>query len=214
MQDIKLKKALTVANIQNQNIERIPFEGEWFQAFRQPQNRGIWFVWGGSGSGKSTFLMMLAKEFARSRQVAYNLLEEEPDDSDYIERTELCQMNEVSLNFLTVSYSLSQLDIYLSKRNSPDIVFVDSLPHFMTKWEDYLAFKKKWATKKTIIFSGHAEGKNPRTDFEKSVMYNAKMKIYVSGYLAICKGRTIGPNGGEYVIWQEGYEKLNGANQN
>jgi archaellum biogenesis ATPase FlaH len=208
----KLKKVLTVANIQNQSIERIQFTGEWFEAFRNPQNRGIWFVWGGSGSGKSTFLMQMAYEFAKSEKVLYNLLEEEPDDSDYVERTELCKMNEVESNFHTASYTLEQLELYMSKRNSAKVIFIDSLPYFLKKEEEYKLFKKKWAKKKIIIFSGHAKGKNPRTEFQETVMFDAKMKIYVSGYLATSKGRTFGPNGGTFIIWKEGYQKIHGLN--
>ena len=62
-----MKKALTVANILNQKVERIEFDGEWYQAFKQPQNKGVWFIWGSSGGGKSYFVMQLAKELAKSR---------------------------------------------------------------------------------------------------------------------------------------------------
>jgi predicted PilT family ATPase len=63
---VKLKKALNVANILNQKIERIQFKGEMYEAFKEPQNKGVWFVWGASASGKSTFLLQLAKEFAKT----------------------------------------------------------------------------------------------------------------------------------------------------
>lgn len=211
---VKIKRVLTVANILNQNIERVDFKGEWFEAFRNPQNRGIWFVWGNSGSGKSAFLMQMAYEFARNEKVLYDPLEEETDDSDFIERTKLFRMNEVEKNFNAQTYNAKQLDAYLSKRGSANIVIVDSITYFFKRFDEYLAFKKKWAHRKIIIFSGHAQGKEPRTEFEKSVMYDAKMKIFTSAYLATCKGRTIGPNGGLYIIWQEGYDKLRGASEN
>lgn len=207
---IRLRRVLTVANVQNQTIQRIPFEGEWYQAFREPQNRGVWFVWGGSGSGKSTFLMKLAKELAKTERVLYNLLEEEVDDSDYIERTMFCGMNEVENNFFTQSYNWDQLLKYLDKRNSPKVVVIDSITYLTRKFEDYMFLKRRYRDK-IFIMSGHAEGKNPRSEFEKSVMYDAKMKIYIEGYAAYCKGRTIGPNGGLYIIYPEGYEKLHGA---
>lgn len=209
----KLTKALTVANIQNQTIQRFPFEGKFYDAFRKPQNKGVWFVWGSSGSGKSAFLMMLAKELARTEKVFYNLLEEETDDSDYIERTELFGMNEVADNFLTASYTYAELDIYLAKRGSPRVVVIDSITYLTKSYDEYMILKRKYK-EKTFIISGHAEGKNPRTEFEKSIMYDAKMKIFVSGYLALCKGRTIGPNGGRFIVWEDGYNKLNGAKDN
>lgn len=206
----KLKKVLRVSDIQNQKIIRIPFEGKWYQAFRMPQNKGVWFVWGGSGSGKSTFIMMLAKELAKTEKVFYNLLEEETDDSDYVERTELCRMNEVEDSFHTQSYNYNELIEYLDKRNSPKVVVIDSITYFTKDFKKYMALKERYPDK-IFIISGHADGKNPRSKIEEDIMYDAKMKIYISGYLALCKGRTIGPNGGRFIIWEEGYQKLQGV---
>ncbi|MDB0603153.1 hypothetical protein PL373_18880 [Tenacibaculum maritimum] len=207
-----MKKALTVANIQNQSIRKIPFIGQWLEAFGNPQNRGLWFVWGGSGSGKSTFLMLLAKALALlGYNVLYNLLEEETDDLDYIERTKLVGMQDVKDNFLTASYSLVDLDAYLSSRNSPDAIVIDSLPYLTKNFDEWMEFKAKWSKKKILIVSGHAKGKNPSTEMQERVMFDAKMKIFVTAYLAVCKGRTIGKNGGRFIIWDEGYEKLRGV---
>lgn len=208
---IKLKKVLTVANVQNQNITRIDFTGKWYEAFKKPQNRGVWFVWGGSGSGKSTFLMLLAKELAKlGYKTLYNLLEEETDDSDFVERTELCNMNEVQDTFFTQSYNYAELCAYLDKRGSADVVVIDSITYLTRDFNEYMELKRRYKDK-IFIISGHAQGKDPRSEFEKSVMFDAKMKIFISGYQAICKGRTIGPNGGLYIIWEEGYNKLQGA---
>ena len=207
-----MKKALTVANIQNQSIKKIPFMGKWLDAFGNPQDRGLWFVWGGSGSGKSTFLMMLAKALALlGYSVFYNLLEEETDDLDYIERTKLIGMQDVKDTFLTASYSLTELDTYLSKRDSPDVVVIDSIPYLTKSFDEWMRFKIKWAKKKILIVSGHAKGKNPSTEMQERVMFDAKMKIFVTAYLAICKGRTIGKNGGRFIVWEQGYQKLRGA---
>ena len=213
MEAIKLKKLLTVANIQNTKVERIPFENEWYEAFKQPQNRGVWYVWGGSGSGKSSFAMQLAKELAKSGNVLYNVLEEETDDSDFIDRTITFQMQDVKESFHAQRYTLKELNAYLEKRNSADFIIIDSLPYFLENWQEYKEFKQKWATKKVLIFIGHADGKNPSTELQKKVMFDAKMKIFISGYLATCKGRTIGPNGGRFIVWQEGYEALQGTKQ-
>jgi len=104
-----LKKALTVGNIQSQKITRIPFDGCFYQAFKQPQNKGVWFVWGTSASGKSSFTMQLAKEFARFESVLYNVLEEDTDDSDFMDRTQYLGMVDVKDHFWAQRYDYDEL---------------------------------------------------------------------------------------------------------
>lgn len=205
-----IPKALNVANIVNQVVQRIKFENEWYQAFKQPQDKGVWFIWGGSGSGKSTFIMMLCKILAfLGFKVFLNLMEEETDDTDFIDRVNLLEMNEVEGNFLARSYEYADLVVYLKRKQSAKVVVIDSATYFFESFDQYKEFKKMFKDK-IIIITGHATGKNPRSKLEEDIMYDAKMKIFVNGYLALCKGRTIGPNGGRFVIWQDGYNKLNG----
>jgi hypothetical protein len=205
-----IKKALTVANVQAQKITRIQFEGAFYQAYRQPQNKGVWFIWGPSSSGKSSKVMQLAKELARHERVFYNLLEEETDDSDFIERVELNQMNDVKDNFLVGRYNLEEMTAYAKKRNPPKVIIIDSATYFFKNFAEYQDFKNEFKNR-IIIITGHAQGANPRSELEKDIRYDAKQKIFVSAYQSICQGRTIGPNGGLFTIWQEGYEKARGV---
>lgn len=208
-----LKKALTVANVINQKVKLLKFENQFHLAFGQPQDRGVWFIWGGSASGKSSFVMQLAKEMAGNLKVFYNVLEEEPDDHDFMKRVMDHRIENVQHNLLVGNYQYDDLVVYLERKNSPDVVIIDSLVYFTKSFEDYIALKKKFKNK-IFIFTGHANGKLPRTDLELRIMYDAKMKIFVDGYLATCKGRTIGANGGLYIIWKEGYEKIRGTKNN
>lgn len=206
-----LPKALTVANILNQSVKRIAFTGEWFQAFRQPQDKGVWLIHGGSGSGKSTFILQLAKELAHLEYHTFlNLCEEETDDTDFMDRVKMCQMSDVSEKFLARTYTHDELCEYLDRRQSPKVVIIDSATYFFKDFEQYMAFKKRFKTK-IIIITAHARGVNPKEELEVRIMFDAKMKIFVNGYLALCKGRTIGPNGGRYIIWDEGYNNINGS---
>lgn len=211
LKDKKLPRVLTVANLINQKIERIPFDGKFLDVFGAPQNRGVWFLYGNSGSGKSTMVMLLAKELAKYYKTLYNSLEEETDDSDFIDRVALVNMQDVKSNFHAAQYNIEELDEYLARRNSDKVVIIDSATYFFKNKADYFSFKSKWAKKKIIIITGHAEGKNLRSELEKDIMYNAKMKVFVSGYLATNKGRTFGTTN-NFIIWEEGYNKLRGEN--
>jgi uridine kinase len=208
-----MKKVLSVSNIRSQAINRIQFQGEFYQAFKNPQSKGVWFIWGQSSSGKSSFVMQLAKELARTEKVFYNLLEEELDDSDFIERIELNNMHEVKDNFLVGKYSIEELIEYGTKRNPPKVIIIDSATYFFKNFKEYLDFKEVFKNR-IIIITGHAQGNNPRAELEKDIMYNANQKVFVNAYLAVCKGRTIGPNGGLFIVWNEGYEKTRGSEQN
>lgn len=212
-----MKKVLTVANAYNQNVTHILFSEtapELYQAFGNPQNRGVWFVWGGSGSGKSSLILDVTKAFCEDLRAIHNELEEELDDSDFINRLKLKNMHDVKDNFLAASYNYKELCIYLDRKNSPTVVVINSATYFFENIAQYFEFTKKYKRRKIIIIAGMAKGNNPMTELETKIMYDANKKIFVSGYLASCKGRTIGPNGGTYIIWQEGYEKLRGSEAN
>ena len=105
MTKIKLKKALTVANIVNQKVTLIDFSEyapDLYQAFGNPQNKGVWLVWGGSGSGKSSLLLDITKAFCRNLKAVHNELEEDLDDDDYIKRSQMKKMHDVEGRFLSV----------------------------------------------------------------------------------------------------------------
>ncbi len=211
-----MKKALNLKNLRAQKISRVPFEGAFYEAFGKPQNKGVWFIWGNSGSGKSSFVMQLAKEYAKTQKVFYNLLEEEVDDANFIERLKTHGMHDVEKNFLVQSYSYDELIEYLDRKNSAKVIVIDSLIYMTKKWSDYIALRNRYKNK-TFLMVGHAKGRNPKTDFENDVMYNAQMKVFVEGYQAISKGRSFGPGGpnkSQFIIWKEGFEKLNGVTPN
>jgi predicted ATP-dependent serine protease len=212
-----IKKALTVANVINQKVTLINFSehaNELYQAFGDPQNKGVWFVWGSSGSGKSSLILDITKAFCKDLKAIHNELEEDLDDVDFINRLKLKNMQDVKENFLTAHYNHDELCTYLDKRDSPKVVIINSATYFFKDLQQYHEFAKKYKRRKIIIITGMAKGNNPYSELETKIMYDANKKIFCSGYLAACKGRTIGPNGGTYIIWQEGYEKLRGQQPN
>jgi predicted ATP-dependent serine protease len=210
-----MKKALTVANVIAQKVTLIDFKTiapELYECFGNPQNKGIWFVYGGSGSGKSSLLLDIAKAFCLSGLKAiHNEIEEDLDDNDFIERMKLKNMQDVKENFLTACYDYDEMCTYLDGRNSPKVVVINSATYFFKDLVQYFEFTNKYKRKKILIISGMAKGNNPYSELETKIMYDANKKAFCAGYLAICKGRTIGPNGGTYVIWKYGYEKIRGT---
>lgn len=218
MSEIKkpiLKRALTVSNVLATKVERIEFKGRFYDVFGHPQKKARWFVFGLSSSGKSSFVMQLVKEFALTEKTLLVSLEEDLDDGDLQDRLRLFNMHDNSKNFQLVDDNLEELTERLERRNSPQVIVIDSAPYlFMGRtFYDYLAFTKKFRHK-TLVFIGHAKGQLPKTEIEERIMYDANQKVIVSGYLATNKGRKFGPHATQFVVWQKGYEDLHGMNEN
>lgn len=66
------RNAKGVREILGMKFDTLPFEGVWHDAFGTPERRGVWFVWGNSGNGKTSFVMQLCKYLCRFGRVAYN----------------------------------------------------------------------------------------------------------------------------------------------
>lgn len=69
-------RAISNRNVLTAKFEVAEFDGAFLASFGKPELRGVWIVYGGSGSGKTTFLMQLCKYLTRFRRVAYNSLEQ------------------------------------------------------------------------------------------------------------------------------------------
>ncbi len=198
-----LKRALTVKNVIDKKYKLLPFEAEWCDAFSQPEARGTWLIWGNSGNGKTNFVLQLIAELVKYEKVLLNSREE---GTSYSLQQGLLKsgISEFENNLLIVNEDAHQLQARLQKRNSPEIVVIDSFQYMQMNYRDYLQFSEALDSKLKIFIS-HADGKFPAGRSAKSVMYDADLKIYVEGYKAFSKGRYIGTTG-QYTIWKEGAE--------
>ena len=68
------RNAKGVREVLNMKFDTLPFEGDWFEAFNTPERRGVWFIWGNTGNGKTSFVMQLCKYLCRFGRVAYDSL--------------------------------------------------------------------------------------------------------------------------------------------
>lgn len=210
----KPKKPLGVGQLLSQKIELFDLSvvnNALYQALGNVQPRGVWLIWGNGGSGKSSLFLDILKAFGTQYRCLHVEREEETDDDDFVERLRLKEMTDVKGKYMACSYDLQQLTEYLEQRGSPEVIAINSATYLFKNKEEYFAFSKRFKRRKVIIITAHAKGKNPKHDLEEAIMYDANKKIFTDGYLASCKGRKIGPNGGTYIIWPEGYEKVHGS---
>lgn len=199
-----VKRALTIKNVLDTQYELFHFSQEWYDAFSHPEKSGVWFIWGNSGNGKTSFTLSLVRYLASTERVLFNSLEEGTSHTMQLGFKRV-NMHEVAGNVLVVKEDAEELTERLLQRKSPRVVIIDSYQYFQLTYKQYILFKEKFPNK-LIVFISHADGKLPAGRSAKSVMYDATLKIWVEGYKAISKGRYIGPTG-EYVIWKEQADK-------
>ncbi len=204
-----MNKALSSSDLLAKKYELFDFTGEFLEAFSKPETSGTWFIYGNSTNGKTSFPLQLIKEIANHKRVLYNSLEEGAAHTMQ-EAWITNKMQDCKKKVQVICESMEELDARLEKRQSADVVVIDTWQYTMMTFNDYLKLKKKYP-KKLFIYNSQCEGKNPIGKAALRVMYDASLKIWVEGFKAFSKGRYIGRNGGEYVIWEEGALKYWGT---
>lgn len=195
-------RALTVKEVLRRKHETFPFEGRWAAAFGQPERTGVWFIWGNSGNGKSSFVMQLCKELCKYDRVVYDSLEE-GSSLTMLQSLARHGMQDVERRFnLLDAEPMEELMERLRRRKSWNVAVIDSFQYTQMTYRDYIRMKEQ-NKDKLLIFISHAGGCMPRGSAAVSVMYDAALKIWVEGFKAFSKGRFFG-NTGEYTIWDDG----------
>jgi len=200
-----MAKALSVDNLMNKKYRTFEFTGAWREAFSTPEKKGVWFIWGNSGNGKTSFIVQLIKYLSSFTKVDFVSLEE---------GTSLTMCNAfVNAGFKASDKNVRILDGYnmdllkseLQKKRSAPIVVIDSFQYTQLSYKEYILFKEQFRNK-LLIFISHASGSHPSGRPAKSVMFDSTLKIWVEGYKAFSKGRFIGSTG-QYTIWDDGAQR-------
>ena len=71
-----MARAISNKNVLQARFNVAEFDGAFKASFGRPELRGTWLIYGGSGCGKTTFVMELCKYLTRFGRVAYNSLEQ------------------------------------------------------------------------------------------------------------------------------------------
>lgn len=198
---MRMKRALSVADIEAFNPHVLKFEGKWKEAIGEPELTGAWIIWGNSVNGKTRFALQLAKYLANFKRVAYDSLEEGLSES-IKKAINGVGMKEVARKFILLDKEpIEELKERLRKRKGPDVVIIDSLQYTGLTYSDYKSIRDEFRGK-LFIFISHAEGREPRGNVGKSVKYDANVKIYVEGYKAMPQSRYGGNK--ELIVWEKG----------
>lgn len=199
---MKIRRAVTVKEITQKKFIDIDLSPKFKQLLGEPERSGVWFIWGESFNGKTSFCMQLAKELAKSSRVFYNTLEEGARKS--MQRAVISNnMQEVERRFLIGDREdMEDIKIRLRRKKSPDVIIVDSIQYTGMTQKQYKDLKREFPNK-LFIFISHADGKNPKGSLANFVKYDADIKIRVEGYKAMCLSR-LGGDKEPFIIWAQG----------
>ena len=200
--------AISNRDVVGARFDAAPFDGPWKASIGCPELRGSWLIWGNSGSGKTTFALMLAKYLSSFGKVAYNTLEQGLSLS-FQNAWLRCGMPEAGNGIYVLNKeSVRELRIRLSKRKSPQIVIIDSLtclPGFSRK--DYVDLISDFPDK-LFIFLAHESKGSPSPPIAETVLRLSEVKIHVVGYRACITSRyevrERGEGGEDFIIWEQG----------
>lgn len=197
------KRAYSPKEVLAKTYKTLPWGERWSGPFGYPTTNEIWFVCGATASGKSSFVMQLAKELANYGMVLYCSYEEGVSQS-FKERLERFRMNEVQGRFrVATDDSYEELVERLAKPKSPHFVIVDSFQVSGWSYEQVIQLKSRFRAKSFIFISQEHKGQ-PMGKAAVRLRYIAGIKVRVVGYKAFCQGRFTEDPGSYYVVWAEG----------
>jgi hypothetical protein len=201
-------RAISNKNIESAKFDVVEFEGKWRDSFGRPELRGSWIVYGGSGSGKTTFMLQLCKYLTHFKKVAYDSLEQGLSLSFKV-AWERASMIEAGSKFLLIEKEgVKEIWDRLSKRRSPDVIVIDSVHYLLNfKIADYIKLLANFPNK-LFIFVAHEKNKEPQGAIAEYIRYNSDIKIRVEGYKAFFTTRyedsEKGEGGKDFIIWEKG----------
>ncbi|KAA6339736.1 hypothetical protein EZS27_012334 [termite gut metagenome] len=195
------KRAWTIHDLLNTPVKTFPFEERWYELFGQPERCGVWFIWGGSGNGKTSFVIQLCKELAKYTQILYDSFEEGYSLAmqDALRRF---GMGAVSRRMKIVDgMPIDELSEMLSARCAPAAVVIDSFQHAQLTYPQFIAFTEKHPNM-LLIFTSHADGRKPEGSAAQKARSTSSMRIYVEGYRAFSLGNRESRKG-YYDVWEQ-----------
>ena len=200
------KRAYSVRDIEAKKWVTLPWSEKWSLPFGYPADNARWFISGASASGKSSFVMQLAKELCNYGRVLYMSYEEGVNQS-FQRRLQYLHMDEVQGRFrVATGDTCDELAARLRKPKSAKYIIVDSFQ--VAPW-DYPEAVKLMETfpKRCFIWISQEKKSQPLGGGAVRLKSICDMKVRVVGYKAYCQGRSIGEAGSYYTVWEEGILK-------
>lgn len=197
------KRAYSPKEVMSKSYKTLPWGEKWSGPFGFPAMNEKWFISGMSASGKSSFVMQLAKELCKYGMTLYVSYEEGVGQS-FKDRLKLFRMDEVQGRFrVATDDSYEELMERLAKPKSPHFVIVDSFQVAQWSYDQVKSLIDRFPAKSFIFISQEYKGQ-PMGKAAVKLRYISGIKVRVVSYKAFCQGRYTEDPGSYYTIWEEG----------
>lgn len=203
---MKIPRAYSYEDASRKKFKDITVDKEWEEHLGTPQlGDSSWFIYGGSGQGKTSYVLQLVKMLCMHYKVHYNTLEEGMKKS-FVMALDRNNIKSVKNNFSFHQENLEELTARLSRPRQPKIIVIDSVQYFFRgkSFENYQRFIKQFSNT-TFIWISWGRGDTPIGAVAEGVSFDADIRVKVDKFEArIEKNRF--ETGKSYIIWEEGYE--------
>jgi len=208
---MKLKRAISLQELNSKVYKDLVLDEPWSHSLGEPELAGVWFVYGDSGNGKTSFCLQLGKYLTKHGKVAYDSLEQ-GDSKSFKMAINRENMMEVKNRFMILNREpFDELFKRLRRHKSADIIFIDTIQYLsdgegkMFNYSDYRSMKNEFKNKLFVIVS-QTEGNVPRGSTARSIRFDADVKIIVKGFKAEFNSRFGGNQ--DYIINHEKYTEF------
>ena len=195
-------RTIGLKQLDQMKFDRLPFEGEWRKAVGNPTKNFSAILYGNSGNGKTTGIILLVKYVCSFGLRACYISHEEGVSGtmqDAFNRQNMMSENSGQI-VLAEDASFEETLEYFSKRGSPEVAIIDSIDHCDMTKEQYIILRQK-LKKKIIILVAWSQGSRPKTQAAKDIEYMVDVKLFVKNFMIWPKSRFGGNE--PFVIWEQ-----------
>jgi hypothetical protein len=194
-----MSRAIGINDFLAKRFDTLAFEEQWLASFGTPERNFKALIYGLPGNGKTDFAIKLAKMLALlGLKVHYNSFEE-GISCTLQEAVRRNNLQEVSGKIMFGhKETLEELMARLKKRNSAQVVIIDSRDYMNLTTEQFKTLKDAFPRKCMILICWEAGGK-PKGEYAKAIEFMCDIKIRVWNYKAYPRSRFGGNE--NFVIW-------------
>lgn len=204
-----LKKAITAKAIKTMKRDTIQLKDASGASFGTIERNGSILIYGQAKNGKTNFTMLLAKLLTHHGSVVYNSCEEGFGLS-FANTIQHVGVEGCGNKLLfTEKESVEEMLVRLSRRRSPEFVFIDSVNFLKMNIQDYWKLIRRFP-RKLFVFVAQEKNGMPKGSTADEIKYNSNIIVRVEGFKAFVEGRTTGTKD-PIVIWEQGAIKYWGT---